>query len=61
MAVSKVYQDHSKKCRELAKEARSPEDRNLLLKIADTWNWGADDGEIPIAGKSSDCKRKAAK
>ena len=61
MAVSKVYQDHSKKCRKLAKKAQSLEDRNLFLKIADTWNWIADDGEIPIAGKITDCKQMTAK
>lgn len=61
MTTSKIYQDQIELCRELAKEAEFPEDRNLFLKIADTWNWIAEDCEIPVGGKSSACKRKAAK
>ena len=61
MAMTKAYQEHGRKCRELAEEAQSPEDRTLLLKIADTWNWIADDGEIPLAGKGSNHKHKSAK
>ncbi len=58
MMPSKVYQDHIKICRELAKEAQFPEVRNLLLKIADTWNWIADDDEIPIAEKNPVANRR---
>ena len=39
------YQERAEKCRELAKTAKSAEDRELLLKIADSWNWIASDGE----------------
>lgn len=33
------YQEHANRCRELAEIARSAEDRDILLKIADTWDW----------------------
>lgn len=61
MTISKAYQDQIKICRELAEEAQFAEDRRLFLKIADTWNWIADDCEISVVGKSSDCKQKTAK
>lgn len=37
------YQERAIKCRALARQAKSAEDRELLLKIAETWDWIARD------------------
>jgi hypothetical protein len=31
------YRDHAEECRTLARRARSAEDRNMLLNMADAW------------------------
>ena len=45
MKSSTPYEDHANRCRALAGEATSTEDREILLKIADTWDWIARDYE----------------
>jgi hypothetical protein len=32
------YRQHAEECRSLAKRARSPEEREMLLKMAGTWD-----------------------
>jgi hypothetical protein len=32
------YRDHAEECRTLARRARSAEDRDMLLNMADTWD-----------------------
>jgi hypothetical protein len=60
MPTTRAYQDHNKKCRELAKQAESSEERDLLLKIAETWNWIAADDESDVAGRRNSSRRKRA-
>ena len=48
--MRKAYEDSAELCRALAVAAKSDEERDLFLKIAETWNWlfqEADDGEAP--------------
>ena len=64
MKTITVYQEYAEKCRELAAQAKSAEDRELLLKIADTWDWIARDNEPQSAEnrnrKSASVRRKDA-
>ena len=46
MKATTPYQERAEKLRELAAQAESAEDRELLLKIADTWDWIARDYEF---------------
>ena len=43
MKATTPYEEHANRCRTLAGQAASTEDRDILLKIADTWDWIARD------------------
>lgn len=45
MKATTPYQERAARCREMAAQAKSDEDRELLLKIADTWDWISTDTE----------------
>lgn len=63
MKASTPYEDHANRCRELAEVAKSAEDRDILLKIADTWDWIARDYEPvePSQVKTGGSQAEAAK
>jgi hypothetical protein len=42
-----AYYERANRCRELAEQTSSVEDRDILLKIADTWDWIARDLDAP--------------
>jgi len=39
MKTPRAYEDHANRCRALAQQVLSSADRDILLKIADTWDW----------------------
>jgi hypothetical protein len=43
------YHQHASECRELAKRSRSPEERQMLLRMAATWESLAADRDAQIA------------
>jgi hypothetical protein len=45
MKAITAYQQYASRCRELAQTAHSSEERDILLRIADTWDWIARDYE----------------
>ena len=66
MKATTPYQERAEKLRELAAQAKSAEDRELLLKIADTWDWISRDyefraGDEPPAGEQPKSKPDSAK
>ena len=50
MKTPKAYEDHANRCRALAQQVLSREDRDILLKIADTWDWIAHEFKPSVAG-----------
>ena len=48
------YQERAETCRKLAGEAKSSEDRELLLKIVDTWDWISRDNEPANSNEPAD-------
>ena len=66
MKATTPYQERADKLRELAAQAKSAEDRELLLKIADTWDWISRDYEFhasdePPAGEQRKSKSDSRK
>jgi hypothetical protein len=39
------YQRSAERCRELAARAESDEERNLLLRLAESWDWVSREGD----------------
>ncbi|HWP26141.1 MAG TPA: hypothetical protein VNL39_07335 [Xanthobacteraceae bacterium] len=53
------YRKSAERCRELAARARSEEERKLLLKLADSWDWLARDTDPESDGQQNANARKA--
>ncbi len=53
------YRKSAERCRELALRAQSEEERKLLLKLADSWDWLARDADRPADGRRTSEARKA--
>jgi hypothetical protein len=49
MQTTEQYRQHGDECRAMARRSRSPEERAMLLKIAETWDELATHREAQIA------------
>jgi hypothetical protein len=45
------YRQHAEQCREMARRARGPEERDMLLNMAETWESLARDREQQLQRK----------
>jgi hypothetical protein len=48
------YRNHAVECRELAQRARSPDEREMLLNMAASWDNLADSRERSLASSNQD-------
>ena len=62
MKIVTPYEQRAARWRELADQAKTPEERNLLLQIAESWNWIARDieGTNPERAKANQRRAKKA-
>jgi len=57
MKTVQEYRQHAEECRELARRARSPDERQALIEIAASWDRLADGRERKITKERPAAKR----